>query len=90
MGIHASLASVTNIPEIELTETEGKNLAKAVQNVMQYYPVAIDPKTQAWMGLIMTASSMYGMRAIAYYARTSTESKTPEQPPAHSGLRVAQ
>lgn len=77
LGIHTALAAITKIPEIALSEPEAETLAKAMANVAQYYPVAIDAKTQAWMALVMTAGTMYAPRFIAYTVRT----KMPRNPP---------
>lgn len=67
------LASSLHIPELELTQGEAEQLSKAVGNVAAYYPVAIDPKTQAWVALFAIAGSLYGSRAVAYYARVNTK-----------------
>ncbi len=73
MGIHTMLASIAKTPELELTDEECERIAKAMQNVAQYYPVYVDAKTQAWMGLIMTAGSVYGTRVFAILARLKAE-----------------
>jgi hypothetical protein len=82
------LASSLAVPELALNETEAKQLAQAVVNVANYYPVAIDPKTQAWGALFMVAGSLYGSRAVAFYARQSSENKasaTAQPAPAMNG-----
>lgn len=81
LGIHSMLASSLAIPELELTQDEGHKLAVAVQNVAAHYPLAIDPKAQAWMALFMVAGSLYGTRAYVYYARTTA---APEPQPQQS------
>ncbi len=72
-GIHTMLASSLHVPELELTQGEAEQLSKAIANVAAYYPVAVDPKTMAWLGLITIAGSLYGSRAVAYYARINTK-----------------
>lgn len=74
------LASSLQVPEIELTQDEGHKLAVAVQNVAAHYPVAIDPKAQAWMALFMVAGSLYGTRAYVYYARVTAEKEAQQGP----------
>lgn len=86
LGIHTAIASATKIPEIELSQPEAQRLAVAVGEVAKYYPVAIDAKTQAWMGLIMVAGAMYGQRAAAYYFRVNAK---PEPPPVADPLNMA-
>lgn len=78
LGIHTMLAS--RIQEMALTEDEAHRLAVSINNVAQYYPIYVDPKMQAWMGLCMVAGSLYVPRAIAYAARMNTTPAQPEQP----------
>lgn len=91
-GIHSMLASSLHVPEFELTQGEAAQLSKAVGNVAQYYPVAIDPKMQAWVALFAIAGSLYGSRAVAYYARINTEAKRGHNggPPLDAGSNVTE
>lgn len=73
LSIHTMLASLVNVPELELTDDEAAKLAKAVHNVSRYYPVSIDPKAQAWFGLATAAGSIYGTRLFAVMARKKAE-----------------
>jgi len=86
LGIHTMLAS--HIQEMALTETEAHQLAVAINNVAQYYPIHVDPKMQAWMGLCMVAGSLYVPRAIAYAARVNTQPKEEAPPPLYNGMRA--
>lgn len=86
-GIHTMLASSMNTPELALNEDETAKLAGAINNVAQYYPVVIDPKMQAWMGLFMVAGSLYVPRVISIYARANTE-PVEEQQPVFKGPRA--
>lgn len=73
VSAHAAVASATKIQEAEITTDEAHRLALSIQHVSTYYPVAIDPKTQAWIALIMCAGGIYGSRAISYVARMNAE-----------------
>jgi hypothetical protein len=79
------IAGATGVKEIEITEAEAAKLAGAVQNVSKYYPVAIDPKSQAWIGLIMVAGGIYGSRVGAWYFASQTAKNTPAEPAADPG-----
>jgi hypothetical protein len=74
------VAGATQIPELALDKSEASQLASALKNVEQYYPMKISGKTLAWINLCMVAGSVYGARIVAYSARVSAE-KPVEQPP---------
>ncbi len=67
--VHAGLASVTKIKELELDTVEGKTLATAVANVAVEFDIPIDRKTQALVGLIVAGASIYGPRLYLYNER---------------------
>ena len=67
------LAASLKVPGIALTENEAHQLAMAINNVAAYYPIAIDPKMQAWGALFITAGTIYGSRVIASYAEPKKE-----------------
>lgn len=76
VGIHSILAAATKIPELELQQEEAKTLAVHIGNVAQYYPMMIDPKTQAWVALFIVAGGLYGTRFVAYNARLHAEKQS--------------
>jgi hypothetical protein len=73
LSVHAAIAAVSHIPEMRLDANEARVLAKATADVMAHYPLAFSPKQVAWCNLVMTASGIYGTRAIAYSARMRAE-----------------
>lgn len=87
---HFMLAKMLEVKELELDESEAKRLSDAIKKVTQYYHVSIDPKKMAIYELCMTAGTIYGPRAVAFYKdRTSPIARGPRintQPaPASSG-----
>jgi hypothetical protein len=62
------LAASLSIPQLALAEDEAKQLAKAVHNVQQYYPMHISAKSMAWANLIMIGGTVYGSRGVAIWA----------------------
>jgi len=79
--IHAGLAGVTKTPEFALDKEEAKELGQAVASVNAYYGKVLDPKTVAWVGLVMVAGKIYGPRIGAWKLRTDMEkaSNPPKQ-----------
>lgn len=73
LNIHTMLAAATQVPELAINTDEANQLAKAVANVQQYYPMHINPKTLAWSNLLMVAGSVYGSRAVAIWANMKAQ-----------------
>jgi hypothetical protein len=86
LGIHSFLAAQTGITELELQQAEAHTLALGINNVAQHYPaLALDPKTQAWLSLIVLAGGLYSSRAIAYRARIYADAHaTPTHQPGNT------
>lgn len=62
-GLHSAAAFFLKIPELELDETESKNLAASINRVTELYDIPLpDEKIQAWVMLAVTCSSIYGPR----------------------------
>jgi hypothetical protein len=72
--VHLGLASVSKCPELKLEESESQALAQATTNVMREFDMAPDPKVVAVVGLITTASTIYGPR-VYMISRRKTEDK---------------
>lgn len=72
VGVHYLLATALKAPEFELGQEEAKKIALSVQRVSDQYGKVIDPKTEAWVGLIGTVGACYVPRVIAYNARVRT------------------
>ena len=73
---HATMASLVNIREIELSEDEAKKLSEASKEVLKHYPVGLSDKTLAWVNLAVIAGGIYGTRAWAYSVRKQSERRS--------------
>ncbi len=62
-SIHA-IAAVKIAPELELSDKESSQLASAISAVSEHYDLTIDPKTQAWIQLIICVGIIYAPRAM--------------------------
>jgi hypothetical protein len=67
------LAAVLGVKEIELDESEAKQLADATKKVLEFYPLGLNPKHLAVVNLVFVAAGVYGTRAIAYNMRRAAE-----------------
>ncbi len=69
------------VEELALETDEAEKLAKAIEDLAKFYPVAIDPKKLAWANLGITAAQIYGLRIMAYRLRVQNEKASrPQQP----------
>lgn len=73
--VHAGFAAVTDTPELEIDESEAEYLARSTANVMEQFDLKPDPKTQAIIGLIVAAGTIYGPRIYMIKARQVATSK---------------
>ncbi len=80
-SVHGVLAALTNVPELNLDESEAKKLAKSIEGVTDQYKLTLDPKVAAYIDLASTVSMIYGPRAFSYYLRKKTEGAQKPQPP---------
>lgn len=71
--VHAGLASATKTPEIALADEDSKALAEATARVLDEFDIRPDPKIEAIIGLITTASVVYGPRAYMINMRRKVE-----------------
>lgn len=65
-----------------LDDAEGEKLASAVQKVVRHYNIPdVASETKDWIGLIITAGTVYGSRFAATWAdkRKPPPPPTPEQ-----------
>jgi hypothetical protein len=66
LTIHVMLASMTQTPELVLSEPEAKAYAVAVANVARHYPsFPITAELQDWLALGLVIVRVYSTRAIA-------------------------
>lgn len=64
--VHAGLANFMKFDEMALDEQESNDLANATVNVLDQFDFEPDPRITAVMGLVTTASMIYGPRYIIY------------------------
>jgi hypothetical protein len=74
-SIHMIGAGLFSTPELVLTPDETEAYAAAVADVASYYNAAIDPRTLAWVNLVMVAGGLYGSRMVAIHHRLKSERK---------------
>lgn len=75
--IHAGIASVTKITELNLDKNEGDALAGSLANMLAEFDITPDPKVQAIIGLVVTAGTIYGPRMYLYNERMKKERRKP-------------
>lgn len=87
VGIHFSLQTMTGAAEWQLSQEEGKTLARAYNDMTRHYNMPVSGKTLDTMRFIMVATTVYGTRMYRMRARHAAEksAKTSPQPPASSG-----
>jgi len=79
VGIHQLGAMLLQVPELQISEEEGKGLADAVTAVCEEYGLAIDGKTGAAMQLFGAAAMIYGPRYFHFKMRIATQRAQAEQ-----------
>lgn len=77
-GIHAGIAKLADMPELELTDGEADNLGEAVHGVAKLYkPTWLTEEAEAWANLVIVAGAVYGPRIIAARMRKNREKDGP-------------
>lgn len=72
--MHLGLAVVTKTPELQLTEPQSKEIAKAVGNVARHYDgLQVDDKVIDWGYLIITLLTCYGGKVAKINERKKAE-----------------
>lgn len=69
------LASMTQAPELALSETEAHALAERVNEVQSHYDTILDPKTEAWIGLAITMGLIYVPRVAVLNRRMNNTAR---------------
>jgi len=75
VGMHALLSMQTGVPEIALTDQEGKAFMSAAQNVMRHYSVETTQKTLDIIAFMGVTAQIYAPRVAAYSIRKRMEAK---------------
>lgn len=63
------MAIATQSPDIQLSEEEAEQYAKAIAAVARHYDLGASAKALDWTNLLTTMGSIYGVRAMAAVAR---------------------
>ena len=67
--VHVGLSVAANSERWVLDDSEGEKLANATQKVLRHYDLPdIASETKDWIGLIITAGTIYGSRFASAYA----------------------
>lgn len=75
VGVHATLAMLTQTPELAISDDEGAGFMKAAQNVMQHYSVTSTQKSIDWITFMGATLGMYAPRIVAIRMRHAEERK---------------
>lgn len=73
--VHATLAQLSGIKELELDDDEARKLSEASKEVLKHYPLGVSEKTLAWVNLTVVAGGIYGIRFMAWNVRKSAEKR---------------
>ena len=71
--IHIGIAGATKTPEMKLQDDEAEALAKSTAVVLEEFDIRPDPKIEAIVGLVTTASMIYGPRIYLITERKKRE-----------------
>lgn len=69
------IADRTKFADWAISQEQAEASAQALENLWNvYFPVTdLDPKTQAWLGVILTFGTVVGMKSLAYARHKSME-----------------
>jgi len=73
VACHAMLATFTGVPEIAITDDDGKNFTRAAQNALRHYSVQTTQKTLDLIAFAGVSASIYFPRLVAYRLRLAAE-----------------
>ena len=89
LSVHAMLAAMTKVPELELTDDEAKALAKGIIEVNKHYPIPnMTPGYVAIGALASTAFMIYKKRVPALMKRKPPVQAAPVAPGTHVPANV--
>lgn len=63
------MALALQAPELQISEEESAQYAKAIAAVARHYDLGASAKALDWTNLLTTMGSIYGVRAMALVAR---------------------
>lgn len=68
-GIHLMVASMTQLGELQINDTEAMMLAQSIQTVSAEYDLSLSGKTGAFLQLMATAAMVYVPRVLVINAK---------------------
>lgn len=77
-GLHCTIATLTDNPEIAISEDDAREWLLRCQNVMRHYPIGASQKAVDWGAFTMVTAFMYLPRFAAIAKRRA---ETPRPPP---------
>lgn len=80
VGMHATLAVLTNTPELSVSDDEGDAFMRAAQKVASHYSVQTTQKTIDWLAFMGVTANIYGTRAFAIQMRRNQEKARDDGP----------
>lgn len=76
VSLHMIAATLLNVPELEISEEDGKKLNEAMGRINEFYGGwKMAEETIVWTKLIVAMGGVYGLRASAYWVRLRTEAE---------------
>lgn len=91
VGMHALIAHMSGIPELQISDPEGKALAEAALAVCDEYGLVLSGKTGAAIQLLAACGMVYAPRLVAIQRRMAAQREaahSQESEPALDGQRV--
>ena len=79
LAVHVGIANISHMPELEIGESEAKQLATSLDAVAAQYKIKLDGKHGAVAGLISTLVMVYGPRVAIIVMRQKAEAKNASQ-----------
>jgi len=79
---HTVAHAVTKIPELELDQSEAKEVGQAVAAVLKMHNVMLTPEQEAYYNLVEVLGTVYGLRAVTYAVRMQAQKVRGNKPPA--------
>lgn len=81
VAVHVGIANISHMPELEIGESEAKQLATSLDAVAAQYKIKLDGKHGAVAGLISTLVMVYGPRVAVIVMRQKAEAKNASAAP---------
>ena len=80
VGLHAAIGMSADMPELAISDQEGKSFQIAVQNVLRHYSVRTTQKAMDWIALAGVSGGIYAPRVVAISIRRRGERVARGQP----------